>query len=199
MAIWNPLIRKYVEIPKEPIEKRSGFEYSSSIALEFGDDLHNHDYKVLRIAEFSNRGESRKEFEVNVYSLRSRSWKKFDYQLPNKEWRIFSDSVCLNGAFHWLVTVVTATGVNNAGLLLSNSPPRNFGSLPIYWRTYLENLKGQLCFLRNMMMYEDVKEWNSDVWLMKEHGDASSWTWNYKIQQHWKPLMFSKNGKKIYL
>lgn len=169
MAIWNPLIRKYMEIPKEPIEKRSGFEYSSSIALEFGDDLHNHDYKVLRIAEFSNRGESCKEFEVNVYSLRSRSRKKFDYQWPNKEWRIFSDSVCLNGAFHWLVTVVTATGVNTAGIVAFDLATKKFRvftrlpQTPIYWRTYLENLKGQLCFLRNMMMYEDVKEWNSDV------------------------------------
>ena len=55
------------------------------------------------------------------------------------------------------------------------------------------------------MMYEDVKEWNSHVWLMKEHGDESSWTRNYKIQQrvvswsfdYWKPLMLSKNDKKI--
>lgn len=160
---------------------------------------------MLRIAEFSNRGESRKEFEVNVYSLRSRSWKKFDYQWPNKEWRIFSDLVCLNGAFHWLVTVATATGVNTAGIVAFDLATKKFWvftrlpQTPIYWRTYLENLKEQLCFLRNMMMYEDVKEWNSNVWLMKEHGDASSWTRNYKIQQHWKPLMFSKNGKKIYL
>nr|POE78564.1 hypothetical protein CFP56_53538 [Quercus suber] len=105
MVIWNPLIRKYMEIPKEPIEKRSGFEYSSSVALEFGNDLHNHDYKVLRIVELSNRGESRKER------------------------RIFSDSVCLNGAFHWLVTVVTSTGVNTAGIVAFDLATENFGSL----------------------------------------------------------------------
>uniref|UniRef100_A0A7N2LTZ1 F-box protein n=1 Tax=Quercus lobata TaxID=97700 RepID=A0A7N2LTZ1_QUELO len=153
MVIWNPLIRKYMEIPKEPIEKRSGFEYPLSVALEFGKDLHNHDYKVLRIVEFSNRG-------------------IVAFDLATKKFRVFT----------------------------------RLPQTPIYWRTYLENLKGQLCIIRNMMMYEDVKEWNSDVWLMKEHGDESSWTWNYKIQrvvswsfEYWKPLMFSKNGKKILM
>nr|POE78555.1 f-box protein cpr30 [Quercus suber] len=236
MVIWNPLIRKYMEIPKEPIEKRSGFEYSSSIAFEFGNDLHNHDYKVLRIVEFSNRGES------------------------CKERRIFSDSVCLNGAFHWLVTVVTATGVNTAGIVAFDLATENFsvgkkiedqwpnkewsirsdsvfsnGALhwlvavngqspenivafylatekfrvittplkaPTSCLTCLEVLEGQLCFI------VIVDEMYNDIWLMKEYGDESSWTWIYKIEQgvvgstfeYCKPLMCSKNnGKKIVM
>ena len=48
---------------------------------------------------------------------------------------------------------------------------------------------------------------NHDVWLMKEHGDENSWTWIYKIEQgavpwnfeYCKPLMFSKNGKKVLM
>ena len=48
----------------------------------------------------------------------------------------------------------------------------------------------------------------NDVWLMKEYGEESSWTWIYKIEQgvvgstfeYCKPLMRSKNnGKKILM
>ena len=47
----------------------------------------------------------------------------------------------------------------------------------------------------------------NDVWLMKEYGEESSWTWIYKIEQgvvgstfeYCKPLMCSKNNSKKIL
>ena len=47
----------------------------------------------------------------------------------------------------------------------------------------------------------------NDVWVMKEYGVESSWTQIYKIEkvavpwdfEYYKPLMFSKNRKKVLL
>ena len=69
IAIWNPLIRKYRKLPKEPILKPSGFTNSKSRKMAFGYDLRNDDYKALRVTAFYNRGQPLKEFEVRYIVL----------------------------------------------------------------------------------------------------------------------------------
>lgn len=61
VAIWNPLIRKYTKLPREPVEKPSGFEHSTR-TFAFGHDPQNDDYKVLRVVEFNNAKRHLKEF-----------------------------------------------------------------------------------------------------------------------------------------
>ena len=73
--------------------------------------------------------------------------------------------------------------------------------------TYLEVLKGQLFFIVSPDFETEIGHDYNDVWLMKEYGEESSWTWIYKIVQRsvpWtfkycKPLMFSENDKKVLL
>nr|POE88526.1 f-box protein cpr30 [Quercus suber] len=102
--------------------------------------------------------------------------------------------------------------VQSAFLLLI-LPPRNSGSLKhrfnknLSWRFFLEVLKGQLCFIVSTDFETETGHDYNDVWLMKEYGEESSWTWIYKIERRsvpWnfkycKPLMFSKNDKKVLL
>nr|XP_023878302.1 F-box/kelch-repeat protein At3g06240-like [Quercus suber]POE78567.1 f-box/kelch-repeat protein [Quercus suber] len=93
LAIWNPLIRRYRKLPT----LENTFP-STMIALGFGYDTRNDDYKVLRVVQFLNR-----EFDVKMYSPKSKSWKNIKEQWPKKEWTISSKSVSVNGALHWLV------------------------------------------------------------------------------------------------
>ncbi|KAK7835431.1 f-box protein cpr1 [Quercus suber] len=68
----------------------------------------------------------------------------------------------------------------------------------VHW--HLEVLGGYICVI-------EIYMFTNDVWLMKEYGVESSWTRIYKIEQgvvpwifeYLKPLMFSKNGKKVLL
>nr|POE88530.1 f-box protein cpr30 [Quercus suber] len=198
IAIWNPLIRKYRILPTEPILKPS-YSYKSE-SLAFGYDLCNDDYKVLRVTTFHNGGQPLNEFEVKIYSLRSHSWRKIEDQWPKKECTIASTSASFNGAMHWLVaediSCLLAFDLATEKFRVFQTPVQQEVEL----RTRLEVLKGQLCFI------EFANEYN-DVWLMKEYGDASSWTRIYKIERgsvpwsfsYCKPLTFSENEKKVLL
>lgn len=207
LAIWNPLIRRYRKLPT--LEKTFP---NTIIALGFGYDTRNDDYKVLRVVQFLNR-----EFDVKMYSLKSKSWKNIKEQWPKKEWTISSKSVSVNGALHWLVAENKQSPVMILAFDLANEKFRDFatprqpptygveGFLEPYLEWFLEAclevLNGKLCFVVNL----DKKE--NDVWLMEEYGEGSSWTRVYKIEYDgvfknvkcFNPLMFSKNGKKILM
>ncbi|XP_065625015.1 F-box protein CPR1 [Quercus suber] len=190
ILIWNPLIRKYRKLPNEPIEESSGFSGNMYSSLAFGHDPHNNDYKVLRVMTDDVK------FEVKVYSLRSQSWKKIE-----ERWNAKS----LNGAVHWLVgdrgvldqESLLAFDLATEKFLLYTMPfPLNL----YYSDRHLEVLGGYICVI-------EIYMFTNDVWLMKEYGVESSWTRIYKIEQgvvpwifeYLKPLMFSKNGKKVLL
>ncbi|KAM3701312.1 hypothetical protein ACJW31_05G162300 [Castanea mollissima] len=216
IAIWNPLIRKYRVLPKEPISIPSCFTYYKSNKIAFGYDLCNDDYKVLRVTAFCNRGQPLEEFEVKVYSLRFHSWRKIEDQWPKKECTISSNSVSLNGALHWLIAEDTPYDTDSLlgaecllAFELATEKFRVF-KIPVQQEvelgTRLEVLKGQLCFIVSPDLEAEIEQDYNDVWLMKEYGEASSWTRIYKIERpmpwafkYCKPLMFSENEKKVLL
>ena len=186
-------------MPSEPIDKPSSLLYYLCSGFGFGYDPSNDDYKVVRIAEFYEGPVLMDFFEVKVYSLKSQCWKKIEKQLPIKEiWSM--QSVSLNGAFHWIVEQddrlesILAFDLANEKFQLFRKPLNE--GMPI-----LDVLGGCLCFMGV------VEETYSDFWLMKEYGDESSWTRIYKIEpgavpwniDYFKPLLFSKNGKKVLM
>nr|POE69925.1 f-box/kelch-repeat protein [Quercus suber] len=174
------------------------------IALGFGYDTRNDDYKVLRVVQFLNR-----EFDVKMYSPKSKSWKNIKEQWPKKEWTISSKSVSVNGALHWLVAENKQGSVIILAFDLAIEKFWDFATLrqpPTYGvegflEACLEVLNGKLCFVVNL----DKKD--NEVWLMEEYGEGSSWTRVYKIDYDgvfknvkcFNPLMFYKNGKKILM
>ena len=164
----------------------SGSNFSRCNEIAFGYDLCNDDYKVLRVIAFYNRGQPLKEFEVKVYSLRLHSWRKIEDQWPKKECTISFNSVLLNGVLHWLIVEDTPCDMDfplGAECLLAfdlaTEKFRVFKT-PVQQEvelgTRLEVLKGQLYFIVSLDLGVEI-----DVWLMKEYGEASSWTRICKI------------------
>ena len=139
-----------------------------------------------------------------MYSLKSLRWKKVEEHWPNKEichW----ESASFNGVVHWLVSDFGV--LDKESLLAFDLASEKFKlyttpvSPDVDQETRLEALGGYLCFVVNV-----YGEYN-DVWVMKEYGVESSWTQIYKIEkvavpwdfEYYKPLMFSKNRKKVLL
>uniref|UniRef100_A0A7N2LHG5 F-box domain-containing protein n=1 Tax=Quercus lobata TaxID=97700 RepID=A0A7N2LHG5_QUELO len=197
IAIWNPLIRKYRKLPSEPIDKPSGSLYYFYSSFGFGYDPSNNDYKVVRITQFYEIV----FFEVKVYNLKSQRWKKIEKQWPIEGIRS-KQSVSLNGAFHWIV-VQNDGSKSILAFDLANEKFRLYRKSRNEDLLSLEVLGGCLCFMGCGPEFPDYY----DFWLMKEYGDESSWTRICKIEldaepwnfEYFKPLLFSKNGKKILM
>ncbi|KAK9992183.1 hypothetical protein SO802_027168 [Lithocarpus litseifolius] len=75
--LWNPFTRDLVELPSSSIEFPTRSRKCLSIVYGFGYDSFSDDYKLLRVFIFA--AESFKT-EVKLYSLRTNSWRRIDYQ-----------------------------------------------------------------------------------------------------------------------
>ncbi|KAF2293535.1 hypothetical protein GH714_002538 [Hevea brasiliensis] len=102
-ALWNPSVRKIVKIhfPKVNYTSKAPFIHS----LGFGFYSTTDDYKLVRVVYLKDSTLNYNEFPplVEIYSLRSRGWRKVDNNL-----KYFmhegSTSAFLNGACHWVAT-----------------------------------------------------------------------------------------------
>ncbi|KAG6645621.1 F-box protein CPR1-like [Carya illinoinensis] len=206
IVIWNPLIRKYKQLPFEPIENPHGSNAHRLPSLAFGHDVVNDDYKVFRIVQFKERYVDGLASEVKVYSLRAQSWKRINDEWPTKFFSVISDSASLNGALHWFVGPFDIE--HNRQLLigfdLATEKFREY-AIPIEQDNESEHSLGVLgdwlCVCQN------VYATHSHFWVMKEYGVESSWTRLYTISllgvaNSWKircckPLALSKNGEKV--
>ncbi|CAN1173470.1 F-box/kelch-repeat protein At3g06240, partial [Linum perenne] len=92
-SLWNPCIRKLVEIPP-PIAFPKRLT-SCLDAVGFGFDALNDDYKLVRVSTHLRR-----QF-VEVYSLRSGVWRMVDHELDCSI-RCHSSSVHMNGVCYWV-------------------------------------------------------------------------------------------------
>lgn len=88
--LWNPSIRKIKRLPIGVIQ-----DTTYVVAIGFGFHRSKNDYKVVRVMRFE-----RKEFEVEVYSLRLNSWRKISVVPPDVS---VSEDKCvfLNGVVYW--------------------------------------------------------------------------------------------------
>ncbi|KAF2293513.1 hypothetical protein GH714_002368 [Hevea brasiliensis] len=98
--LWNPSVRKIVNIPCPNFTFTSYGPYIPS--LGFGFDSTTDDYKLVRIVYSHFIFDEIRPF-VEIYSLRSRGWRKV-----KKDLKYFitarSTSAFLNGACHWVAT-----------------------------------------------------------------------------------------------
>ncbi|KAH7856632.1 hypothetical protein Vadar_003727 [Vaccinium darrowii] len=130
--------------------------------------MSNDDYKAV-VFSGNELGASGVEIEVQVYTLRTASWRRIEgfchYRLDNK-------GKYLNGALHW-----TACRESNftAVIVSVDLMKETHGEIlePDYqdvtYRRRLDVLNGCLCILCS---YHD----HGDVWVMKEYGTRESWT-----------------------
>ncbi|XP_057998933.1 F-box/kelch-repeat protein At3g23880-like, partial [Hevea brasiliensis] len=103
VVLWNPSVRKIVKIPWPNVTLNSHGLHKDS--LGFGFDSSADDYKLVRIVYLPGSNFDFDEIPpfVEIYSLRSRGWKKVDNDLKYVITDL-SKSAFLNGTFHWVAT-----------------------------------------------------------------------------------------------
>ncbi|XP_047339732.1 F-box protein CPR1-like [Impatiens glandulifera] len=173
--LWNPSTKKSIQLPS-PASSADGKIWWW--VNRFGYDHINNDYKVVKLIFFENG----KDYEINVYSLKSNSWhspKKFPYR-P----RLSSiGDFITGGAMHWMskmgsdskskrsiVDQIVAFDLGTEKYRVI-TPPELSGS---HFCLYLSNLEG--CLSATVHYYS----WTVDIFLLKEYGGKN---------EHWSKLI----------
>ncbi|KAK4270465.1 hypothetical protein QN277_023500 [Acacia crassicarpa] len=176
--IWNPLLRKYVVLPK-PLMTRNRDVYIRYFGLGF--DSRNNDYKVVVLMQ-THSGQENDHLEV--YSLVSRSWRSVAISVPkfflDVEFR--SLPLFVNGAMHWVIHRMKDGSIQRS-ILSFDVTEETFGELTLPLQSNEKSnisttllvvegggrlavvnhpRKGTGCFLH--------------IWVMKEYGVTDSWT-----------------------
>ncbi|XP_026429335.1 F-box protein CPR1-like [Papaver somniferum] len=161
--LWNPATREYKRLPKSD----AYYYYGTFHGL--GYDCKSEDYKLVTVRD------SYKCFLVEVYSLKSNSWKSFKtiqrYRLGTHY--VTYSGVLLNGALHWPGEPGTLVSMNISQegfevLELPITHGYDFMSIGV--------LEGCLCVL------SDHVDETFEVWVMQEYGVPESWTKLYAIK-----------------
>ncbi|XP_058208107.1 F-box protein CPR1-like [Rhododendron vialii] len=104
VILWNPLIQRYVTLPAPNFTVRAFGPYQSFPGL--GVDSLTNDYKVVRVVYPHKLDMLHCQIsppKVEVYSLRTRSWKPITASVPSCNMvEFFWRQVFVNGAAHWI-------------------------------------------------------------------------------------------------
>jgi F-box interacting protein len=228
-VIWNPLIRRYKELPPVPSKLPAGFTEKHAydfnvVSWDFGYEPGENDYKVLRVVQFSRRSDASVNITAVVgelYSLRADSWKTVEDPWP-KDCRLYNSvypplfnliSASLNGAVHWLVLTGRKDEIKS-DLMVFNLATEKFRKYKIPVQLGEEGDLARLVVLRGCIcMCTDVSVTAKEVWMMEEYG-VDSWTRLYTIvldEVRWgprervlessscKPSVYPKDGKKVLM
>ncbi|XP_021666818.2 F-box protein CPR1-like [Hevea brasiliensis] len=178
-ALWNPSVRKIVKIPCPNVTFTSHGFYKQS--LGFGFDSATDDYKLVRIVYLpdSNFNFHKIPPLVEIYTLRSRGWRKVHNDLKYVI-TDFSTSAFLNGTCHWVATN-PPNGPDVCYAIVSFSLGKEvFGKMEVqdclvkkYHFIDVAVSDGSLLLVAITKLTE---EGCFSVWMMKEYGVPGSWT-----------------------
>ncbi|KAL2922815.1 F-box protein CPR1 [Bienertia sinuspersici] len=209
--LYNPTTQSYKPLPYLP--EISTFHYPKGHSyMGFGYDHLSEDYKCVKIfLRKSYNYDETGSFKslVMVYSLKYDSWKRGNHDVP---FYIGHATVCngysvfLNGILHWSIDDDHRQPLPIFGFKLSDE---TFCSVPIpdwsnitsmydYKRAHIGVTDdGCLCAILNCY---DV----SSVWIMKEYGVATSWTYlcsvvKREVYDDLRPLFFSEDKRKLFV
>ncbi|XP_074306266.1 putative F-box protein At1g32420 [Silene latifolia] len=112
--LWNPSIRKALEIPLPRAAKSKAI--IDNIDCAFGFDPITNDYKI--VASLYIRGEHHFPKFVEIYTLSKNSWKFFEKEKYPILWDKYRPKAYLNGIIYWM-------GID----LLENTPKGKFSHL----------------------------------------------------------------------
>ncbi|KAF2293490.1 hypothetical protein GH714_002229 [Hevea brasiliensis] len=188
-ALWNPSVRKIVNIPCPNVKFTSLGFYKH--LLGFGFDSATDDYKLVRIVYLPD---SNFKFDkipplVEIYSLRSRGWRKVDNNDLKYVIADLSTSAFLNGTCHWVATK-PPNGPGACDAIVSFSLGEEvFGEMEVpdclvkkYHFIDVAVSDGSLLLVAITKLTE---EGCFSVWKMKEYGVPGSWT-NLLIFHIWQ-------------
>ncbi|KAL7215748.1 hypothetical protein ACSBR1_027817 [Camellia fascicularis] len=185
IILWNPMIRRYVALPKPSLSLDSYIPYMS--VLGFGFDLRTNDYKVVRISHFERRKNAIPLPKVEVYSLKTGSWKALTCGVPSYNMvEYFWEHVFLNGFAHWIAykrvgdgkfhNVILSFGFGDELFHEIELPETVAPTFPLQLGVHLVGTMIAVSFIDNSANHKCVS-----IWVMKDYGVVESWTKQYNV------------------
>ena len=182
--LWNPSIRKFKRLPNTCLTQLS------NVALGFGYDSLNNDYKVVRISLSTAK---RPKPDVEVYSLSSDSWKRVGLGIswrPNVISYGFNGILAfpfVNGYLHWMIEMIEEGGGQErryTSMILSfDVNSEKFKELPLpddegsfIVTKCVSSFKGKLALIK---FGSGLRP--HSIWVMKEYGVLDSWNKLYVV------------------
>nr|XP_023884580.1 F-box/kelch-repeat protein At3g23880-like [Quercus suber] len=182
--LWNPSIRKFKRLPNTCLTQLS------KVALGFGYDSQNNDYKVVRFS-WTISGKPKPPPKVEVYSLSSDSWRRIGLGIswrPNVLAHYFNYTLTfplVSGHLHWMIEMIDEGGAQEGrftSMILSfDVNSEKFKELP------LPDDEGSFLVTKCVTSFQEklalIKfgygvEPHSmlcSIWVMKEYGVPDSW------------------------
>ncbi|KAM7528817.1 hypothetical protein LguiB_032227 [Lonicera macranthoides] len=201
--LWNPATRKYWKsaVCRIPL----GVEF---IVFGFGYDDAKDDYKVVRMVQFYGYDEESFWSEVNVYSLKSDSWRRiedFPYYISYER----VSGVLAGGALHWVVSRKRRSwGGHSSADLIASFDIRSKEYRLVPQPKYLINdfdmnvdvFEGCLCMLCKY-------SFEFEMWVMEDYGVEKSWTKLisigrpnvHRFSNIVLPVVYSKSREEVLL
>ncbi|XVF52477.1 hypothetical protein PTKIN_Ptkin05aG0021300 [Pterospermum kingtungense] len=194
IVLWNPSVRKYVELPWPNITFREIGSYY--FTLGFGFDAKKNDYKVVRLAYAlgNDCGDVYPPY-VEVFSVAEKGWRMIsgeglDCSFDEIRWRQFFS----NGRVYWIVNeikmerraknLVLSFDVEDEKFEKMNLPESLVHVNPM--RLFISVTNGML----RVSEYYVGEAKNScvNIWVRSEYGDMKSWSKLYSIDVLGGPL-----------
>ncbi|XP_075668642.1 F-box protein At3g07870-like [Castanea sativa] len=173
--IWNPCIRKFVQLPRPHMRFSTHGGYDASVG--FGFDSKSNDYKVVRFVSLQNKG-SFGEFppEVEVYSLATGEWRILNASPPEgcvpyrDQAFVDNQEAFVNGALHWVALRRSKEKLINFVMVFDLGDE-------VFREIALPNLD-ECALSDSIWAYGNSLALiqHSNLWVMKEYANASSWT-----------------------
>ncbi|XP_050253453.1 F-box/kelch-repeat protein At3g23880-like isoform X1 [Quercus robur] len=181
--LWNPSIRKFKRLPNTCLTQLS------NVALGFGYDSQNNDYKVVRFSW--TIAKPKPPPEVEVYSLSSDSWKIIELGIswrPNVLAHYFNYTLTFPfviGHLHWMIEMIDEGGAQEGrftSMILSfNVNSEKFKELPLpddegnCISKCLTSFKEKLALIKFESCVPPHSMLLCSIWLMREYGVFDSW------------------------
>ena len=179
--LFNPVTSEFKEPPKPdyPVYKLSEVEILLHIGLGFGYDRETNDYKLVRVC-YSKKMKESFYSGVDVYSLRTNSWRRNDTLVHGSIVENSFSKGDLNGALHWKGAIRKKEIIHNI-IISFNIRDKVCGYIKLpnelkfdknYWYPFVRN--GLLCIV--VISSRQKYEPRFDIWVMNEYGAKETWT-----------------------
>ncbi|KAK9994104.1 hypothetical protein SO802_023807 [Lithocarpus litseifolius] len=181
--LWNPSIRKFKRLPNTCLTQLS------NVALGFGNDSLNNDYKVVRIS--LTHAEPMLPPEAEVYLLSSDSWKRIELGIsrrPNVLAYYFNDTLTfplVSGHLHWMIEMIEEGGAQEGRftfmILSFDVNSEKFKELPLpddegnCISKCLTSFKEKLALIKFESCVPPHSMLLCSIWLMREYSVFDSW------------------------
>ncbi|KAF7806756.1 F-box/kelch-repeat protein [Senna tora] len=192
LMLWNPATREVKVLPL-PNHLRPVLK----ICIHgFGIDTETNDFKVVCIWMAKQLPNHLRETNLNlpwveVYSLKSNSWKKIDVTLPNCNLLnpVFVFNSYLNGFYHWLSSEgIICFDMSNEVFSIMNLPVVIAETPEHIVKVSLSVLNGCIAYVLEYGNWKRlsylIEKRRIEIWVMDNYGVEESWTKHFSIGPH---------------